>query len=375
MKRLLGVCVLSLLMGCPAGTGESPDAGSPDADTPATDAGTDAGTPAPFTLTAFDNARITSKSGEPNFQKVETEIDWGTAPKEKVTLVVDLASTCYPFESWQQNPPPQGENWPADCDAFDRNFEFILDPRKEAGDPPGVELVRAITPFGGPEHFEIDLTDVANGLPGKHRLISTITTWSDASGQVTGSNGGWNVTARIDVVPGKAPRRVLAVIPLFNGSVTTPGQGPAIDFALPEGTLVSRLEYRVTGHGGGTGDSSCIGPAEEFCRREHVLSADGVELTRFTPWRNDCKNLCTLTHYSPPSGGAGFDYCLENPCGAIASVRAPRANWCPGSVTPAYAEEPAAWSTPGPHQFQWSIEQIADGGSWRLSAVVFAYGR
>ena len=27
-------------------------------------------------------------------------------------------------------------------------------------DPPALELVRAVTPFGGPHHFEVDITDV-----------------------------------------------------------------------------------------------------------------------------------------------------------------------------------------------------------------------
>jgi hypothetical protein len=44
-----------------------------------------------------------------------------------------------------------GVRRPADCDAFDRNFEIALDePDADSGAPPGLELVRAITPFGGP---------------------------------------------------------------------------------------------------------------------------------------------------------------------------------------------------------------------------------
>src|SRR5690606_17743400 len=126
--------------------------------------------------------------------------------------------------------------------------------------------VRAITPFGGPLDFEIDVTDVANGRPGAHELAVSIATWSDASGQVTGSNGGWNVTARFEMVPGPAPRNVLAVTPLYDGSQTTP-DSPAVELEVPAGTTSSRIEYRVTGHGGvafGCGTS----PAEEFCQRQ-----------------------------------------------------------------------------------------------------------
>lgn len=332
----------------------------------------DAGVLVPFDVHAFNNVRITSISSEPNFQKAETEIDWGDAPKAKVELTVDLTSTCYPFEKWQANPPPSGQNWPADCDAFDRNFEFILDPPQGPNDPPGIELVRSITPFGGPEHLVVDLTDIANGRPGKHRLRTTITTWSDSAGKVSGSAGGWNVTADIHVEPGTAPRNVLAVVPLFNGSQATTGDSSLITFELPAGTVATQFEYRATGHGGGTADADCIGPAEEFCRRVHTLKFDGVAQAPFTPWRDDCQTLCTQATYTWPGGGT-MTYCLQNPCGAISSVKAPRANWCPGSMTPpfSYLE---AWRTPGPHTLQWNISKVASGGSWRLSAHVIAYG-
>jgi hypothetical protein len=76
-------------------------------------------------------------------------------------------------------------------------------------------------------------------------------------------------------------------------------------------------------------------------------------------------------HYTRPSGG-GYDYCLENPCGNMDSVRAPRANWCPGSPTPPFSWTPAL--APGAHQLTYAVDGIAAGGSWRLSAVFFAFG-
>ncbi|NUP07034.1 MAG: hypothetical protein HOW73_13350 [Polyangiaceae bacterium] len=336
--------------------------------------GGDGGAPAadPYSLPLFDDVRINSHDDQPNFQAATTDFELHDGPFASATLIVDLASTCYPFESWQDNPPPTGENWPADCDAFDRNFEFLVDEPGADGEPPAIELVRAITPFGGPLHLEIDVTDVVNGLaPGAHTMKTTITTWSDGEGQVSGSNGGWNVTARLDVTPGTAPRKVLAMIPLYNGSQTAEAS-PNLSFTVPEGATSGRIEYRVTGHGGGQGNADCIGPAEEFCKREHTVHLDGEELDVFTPWRTDCKDLCTLTHYGPES--AGFDYCLENPCGAIQSVKAPRANWCPGSMTPPVVWEQGALATPGEHTLDWTIPELAEGGSWRISATYFAFG-
>ncbi|WP_438000057.1 peptide-N-glycosidase F-related protein [Sorangium sp. So ce185] len=331
--------------------------------------------PAPaYTIAAFEEVRITSDASQPNFQQANADIDLRDGPFASVRLVVELESTCYPFETWEDNPPPEGQSWPADCDAFDRNFELSLDdPVDPAVDPPGIELVRAITPFGGPLRLDVDITDVANGLPaGQHRLRVVIPTWSDGSGQVSGSNGGWNVSAVIEAVPGPAPRKVLAVVPLFNGSQTTAdGPGP-LAVEVPEGTVSSRVEYRITGHGGGESGSGCIGPAEEFCRRIHTLFVDGSELARIRPWRTDCAALCTIAHHGPEDGG--FDYCLENPCGAIESVRAPRANWCPGSESPPFTWDADALRVPGQHTLAWEISTIAEGGLWRVSATYFAFG-
>jgi len=317
--------------------------------------------PDPYTRTVLDGARINSHTEQRNYQHATGELELTDAPFASVKMVVDLASTCSPLESWVGQPPPvgppAGENWPADCDAFDRNFEVVLDePAEPAVGPPGLELLHAITPFGGPEHVELDITDIANGLPGKHAVGVSIPTYSDTAGQVSGSNGGWNVTVRIEVTPGPAPRDVLAVLPLFRG-VQTSAMSPApIDFELPAGTTETRVEYRTSGHGGGAVGPGCIGPAEEFCHRKHVIQLDGAELETVDPWRTDCEKLCTIAHYDGPSGG--FDYCEENPCGAISSVQASRANWCPGSVTPAYTWTPDALRAPGTHSFGWQISTV-----------------
>jgi hypothetical protein len=323
-----------------------------------------------YTIQALDNVRITSDSTQPNYQKATADIDLEHGPFASATLHVTLGSTCFPFDGWKTDKPPAGQNWPADCDAFDRNFETSLHDPAAADTAPGVELVRAITPFGGPMQIDEDITDYANGLQGKRRLEVIIPTYSDGAGQVSGSNGGWNVTVSIELVPGVAPRNVLAVQPLYYASNTDAlGPGP-LAFQVPDGTASGRIDYRATGHGGATGDSACIGPADEFCKREHHLSVDGAEIAKVTPWRTDCKDNCTLATYS--GFAQPFQYCAQNPCGSIASVKAPRANWCPGTETP-----PLAWdmpTTPGPHTFAFAIPGLAMGGSWEVSATYVAYG-
>jgi len=336
--------------------------------------------PAPFTIDALTAARIGSENstGWPNVGKVSAAVDWKQGPFAAVRLVVDLDTTCYPFESWAANPPPSGQNVPADCDAFDRNFNAFIDDGPGAASPLPFEIMHAITPFGGPEHLEIDLTDLANALPGKHRLRVDLTSYSDGSGQSTGSNNGWTVSARVEVTPGDAPRRVLAAIPLFVGRVRMGDASPAIAFDAPDGTVGGRIEYRTSGHGQGPMESGCIGPAEEFCDRHQSISIDGSQTIDIHPWRYDCASLCTLEHHAAFGPFAnGLDYCRENPLGLPSSVRASRANWCPGSMTTPYSwpdSDVPALAIPGPHTFSFRVSEIVADGAWMVSAIYYAYG-
>lgn len=381
MKKALFLAIAAL-SACSEDNTETPDAGT----TPAADATVhedaavnedaepaDTGPAAPYTITALDYARISSRGGAPNFHRVRGDVDFRDGPFSNAKMIVSLDTTCYPFEKWADNPPPQGHNWPADCDAFDRNFEVHLDPPSSSTGAPGLEVLRAITPFGGPMTIEIDVTDLANGLPGRHVAQVTIPTYSDGAGQVSGSDGGWKVTLRFEMTPGPAPRNVLAVVPLLDLDHTSDTATRTIAVETPAGTVDSRIEYRVTGHGGGAPGSRCIGPAEEFCRRTHSIFVDGALIDTLDAWRENCDDLCTITHQGPANGG--FDYCLENPCGAIQSVRAPRANWCPGSVTPPAVWNVAELNMPGSHTFGYRISEVLPGGVWRVSATYYAFGR
>ncbi|HEY0708871.1 MAG TPA: peptide-N-glycosidase F-related protein [Polyangia bacterium] len=319
----------------------------------------------------LNRVRINSHSKQENFQRARAPFDLGAGPFAKVTLTVELATTCFPFALWKDDMPPSGQNWPPKCDAFDRLFEVILDGPTAEGQKPGIELVRAITPFGGPLRFEADITDVINGLPGAHTLEAYIDTWSDGAGKVTGSDAGWTVSASITATKGPAPREVLGVVPLFHGSQRQAKVEP-IGFAAPAGTGKIRVEYRATGHTleAGPRDAACLGPAEEFCRRKHVIELDGAAVDEFDAWKTDCATLCTPLRLPGPNG-QDINICTENPCGAMASVRAPRANWCPGSVSPPRVIEQAL--APGEHKLGWGVDVLQMGGSWRISAAAIFY--
>jgi hypothetical protein len=86
-------------------------------------------------------------------------------------------------------------------------------------------------------------------------------------------------------------------------------------------------------------------------------------------WRADCTTLCTITH------GPNFDYCRENPCGDMNSVVAPRANWCPGSMTPPIEwDDIPALTVSGAHTFSFEIMPLLPGGNWQVSVIYFAFG-
>lgn len=171
------------------------------------------------------------------------------------------------------------------------------------------------------------------------------------------------------MTPGKPPREVVAIVPLFDDNLNANAAPQLVTFHNATAIGDARVEYRVTGHGGATPDASCIGPADEFCRRTHTITLDGVAEEPLEPWRTNCDELCTVTHFSGAAGS--FDYCLENPCGAMQSVRASRANWCPGSETPPLTWAPESWRTAGDHSFGFAIDPIA--GSWRVTAVAYVY--
>jgi hypothetical protein len=374
--RFSAPVLIAVLAGCPAAKTMS-DAGSGDAGP------VDSGPtyPAAYMETPFNSQAITESA-----QTATANLTFHDGPFSSVKLVIDLESPCFPWSKWTSNPPPSGQNYPAACDAFDRNLDFTLDPAREAGDPPGFNIVHAITPFGGPEQLTEDITDLANALPGSHVLSVSIPTYSDSSGTITGSNGMWMVTATIQATPGPAPHKVLAAIPLYEGSCTTPQENDdagnpieeqmfksaEVAFSVPAGTTSARLEVRTSGHGGASiTDRFCDGPAEEFCHRTLTVNIDDAALPFMNIYRTNCAALCTLT-----SGGPFRQYCAQNPCGDPQSVQASRANWCPGSETPPLMYDTAALHVAGMHNLSWEFSNIAAGGSaqWPFSAIYYAFG-
>ncbi|QFQ13150.1 N-glycanase [Pseudoprevotella muciniphila] len=228
------------------------------------------------------------------------------------------------------------------------------------GYQPTVELIRFITPFGvgglNPTdsisrerrtpvyidgfapyvEWEQDITDRLPLLQDSVYIGLAIDSWLKAGYKATVTLTVTESTLKAD----KAPKR--RVLPLLN-TIQYFGQEYCdifarrhleVPFALPSTAKNVTLHYVTTGHGGQEG-------GDEFSPCENVISLDGNEVKRFTPWRNDC---ASFRRFNPSTGvwlkqrdvqyighARGEHKIIEEP---IASSDLSRSGWCPGSDVP-----------------------------------------
>ena len=145
-------------------------------------------------------------------------------------------------------------------------------------------------------------------------------------------------------------------------------------FTLPKNARNIRLRYITTGHGGHNG-------GDEFVEKENILSIDGKEVYRFTPWRDDC---ASFRRFNPATGvwlakrtaayigETGYaEKEVEEP---VASSDFSRSNWCPGSdVAP--EDIPLNYITPGRHTLSIAIPKAQpikgnEMNHWLVSAYL-----
>ncbi len=222
---------------------------------------------------------------------------------------------------------------------------------------PAVELLRFITPFGVGYYSHLDSTESQRRMPVYVDGFAPFVEWTaDISDRIplftqelyvgvyidTWTKEGYDVSLDLIATHGSATptagRRVL--LPLLNTAPYLGQELPdvfahrslSIPFTLPKKARRVLLHYVVTGHGGHSG-------GDEFVPRENIVTLDGNEVLRFTPWRNDC---AAFRRYNPSTGvwlrtrevryigsdGRGLKT-IEEP---IASSDLSRSNWCPGSA-------------------------------------------
>ena len=254
-----------------------------------------------------------------------------------------------------------------------------------------MELLRFITPFGvgyysdKPKMLKLKpvyipnwadavtwSADISHLLPLLENEVWVgvyIDTWSEQ---------GYNISVDFDFKESQIAghrKQQAVVLPLVNTNAYIERQQGydgfakadlTVEFDLSRAVAKARLYYVTTGHGGhSTGD--------EFTPRENQLSFDGIVISRFTPWRDDCANFRRLN----PSSGVWTQTTQwqgETIEERIASSDYSRSNWCPGSDVPAKPFDLGPLSQ-GKHQLTVSIPEAQAAtedqyNGWIVSAYI-----
>lgn len=223
---------------------------------------------------------------------------------------------------------------------------------------PPVELLRFMTPFGvgafTPKdstekqlrtpvyvdgfapyvEWEADITDRLPLLTDSVYVGVTIDTWTEA---------GYRLDLRLTVEESQVkgdkakPTQLKSLVNTYlylgqNHCDIFNRQPLQVPFELPKAAKNARLFFITTGHGGHSG-------GDEFVPCEHILSVDGREVKRFTPWRTDC---ASFRRFNPSTGvwlvKRKVNYITENGKRDVKEIEEPigssdlsRSNWCPGS--------------------------------------------
>lgn len=204
---------------------------------------------------------------------------------------------------------------------------------------PCVEAMRFMTPFGV-GHFsnhpdlkppagidawekdvkwECDISHLYSLLEGGAYIGAWIDTWVKE---------GFAIDATVEIKESKenAPMKKYKVLPLMN-TANYIGQNYAdvfyhfsdginvkTDLYPEEITSEAVLYYTTTGHGG-------YGGGDEFNQRENIISCNGTELKKWSPWIESCESY---RKWNPKSGWIPQLNKTSSDLG--------RSNWCPGSI-------------------------------------------
>jgi hypothetical protein len=220
--------------------------------------------------------------------------------------------------------------------------------------PDEIELMRFVTPFGGPATYTADLTAFAPLLSGETSLRVWISTWKQPA---------WKVTLTLlYTAEGVGYRRPRWATPIFNSEVTALESRLVSTIDVPAGLARPRLHILSTGHAtDGTG-------GDEFITRSHVLRIDGIEVARWRPWS---ENGGRLRGANPTSGRS-----MKTDGRELWVSDLDRSGWNPGLLV-----EPMQIPLPelgaGKHTIELEILNIrpkdqAGYGYWRVSAIAVA---
>jgi hypothetical protein len=261
------------------------------------------------------------------------------------------SDTASPETSRGHQPVAQDERGEARGD--DRGFPVTTVAPAGDRDEAEIEIMRFVTPFGGPATYTADLTALAPLLTGRTSLRVWISTWKQPA---------WKVTLTLSYTDaGAGYRRPLFAQPIFNSEVTAEQRTLRASINIPRGLSRPRIRVLSTGHAtdGAGGD--------EFISRSNVLRIDGREVASWRPWSEQGGPLREI---NPTAGRTEIDG------RSLWASDLDRSGWHPGLIVePAHIPLPEL--TPGRHLVELEIMSIrpkdqSGYGYWRVSAIIVA---
>lgn len=218
---------------------------------------------------------------------------------------------------------------------------------------PDLELIKFITAYGGRTEYNVDVTHLSPVLQGETTIKAFIDTWVSPA---------WTVDFELVYSSDSLERVSRWVTPMmFEHSYTREVQGDTgmlVNVDVPSGQKRVILHYYVSGHCTDGTD------ADEFVKKDNVISVDGVVVYRYQPWRDDCRKFREINPYTRrwSDGYWSSDYS--------------RSGWCPGDFVRPLELDLTDHLTPGPHTIRFAIENVrpknekGDHGYWRVSAAI-----
>ncbi len=245
------------------------------------------------------------------------------------------------------NPIPKDE-----IEVHDR-WDRAGDVRLSIPGKPDLELIKFITAYGGRTEYRVDVSHLSPVLQGEVTVKTFIDTWVSPA---------WTVDFSLEYSDDSLEQVTRWVEPvMFEQSYTREAQGDTgilVNIDVPTGQQRVILHYYVSGHCTDGTD------ADEFVKKDNVISVDGVVVYRYQPWRDDCRDFRAINPYTRrwSDGYWSSDYS--------------RSGWCPGDYVKPLELDLTDHLTPGTHSIRFVIENVrpknekGDHGYWRVSGAL-----
>lgn len=204
--------------------------------------------------------------------------------------------------------------------------------------------------------WETDLTHLASLLQGEVTIEAVIDTWV---------NPGWSIDFELNFQPVAEATTPTWLVPVFNNTreywtkEVFASEKATIEVDIPADFKSIKMFYFTSGHGGQRS-------GDEFNKKDHVVSVDGVEVLRFVPWREDGP---LFRAFNPTSGKWDGD---------VWSSDLSRSNWIPGDQVLPMIFELGSYLAPGRHSIHFQVENMADStpdnlNYWNTSVFLAGY--